>query len=163
VHPEVEFVRDHLKRGTPILGICFGAQVMSISLGGVVSPSAQPEYGWGSIESDEPSIASRPWFQYHEDEFTLPDSATPLASNDSGLQAFSYGKSLAVQFHPEVTASLISSWCEVGGDRKLIEAGIDPDRLIDETEELARTSQPNLERMLDWWLGSAPHRLRAQV
>jgi GMP synthase-like glutamine amidotransferase len=152
VRPEVGFVRHHLHQGTPILGICFGAQIMSTSLGGTVSPSVLPEYGWGTITSDEPAIASGPWFQYHGDEFTLPEGATPLAHNESGLQAFSFGRSLAVQFHPEVTASLLESWCAVGGDRKLIEFGFDPESLIEETSRLAPDSQPALEQLIDWWL-----------
>jgi GMP synthase-like glutamine amidotransferase len=152
VRPEVEFVRNHLDRDTPVLGICFGAQLMSMSLGGTVSQSTRPEYGWGTIESAEPAIAPGPWFQYHGDEFTLPDEAVALAHNDSGLQAFGFRGSLAVQFHPEVTAPLLESWCSVGGDRKLIEAGIDPERLITETAHMARVTQPALERLLDWWL-----------
>jgi GMP synthase-like glutamine amidotransferase len=152
VLPEVEFIRNHLARGTPILGICFGAQLISISLGGAVFPASLPEYGWGTIDSTEPAIANGPWFQYHGDEFTLPAGATALAQNDSGLQAFRYGSGLAVQFHPEVTPALIESWNAAGGEAKLIEVGINPDELIDETANLARTSQPALERMLDWWL-----------
>ena len=152
VRPEVQFLRHHLERGAPALGICFGAQIMSICLGGSVSPASRPEYGWGTIESDEPAIASGPWFQYHGDEFTLPEGATPLAHNESGLQAFSFGRSLAVQFHPEVTAPLLESWCAVGGDRKLIESGVDPDELIEETSRLAEVTQVAMERMLDWWL-----------
>lgn len=156
LRPEVEVVRGHLERGTPVLGICFGAQIMSISLGGSVSRSHLPEYGWGNIESDQPAIASGPWFQYHEDEFTLPRRAVALAHNDSGLQAFGYGDSLAVQFHPEVSASLLESWCGVGGDRKLIAAGIDPDDLIEQTTVMAKASQPALERLIDWWLSVDP-------
>lgn len=152
VRPEVEFVRHQLGRGTPILGICFGAQILSTSLGGTVSPAARPEYGWGAIEPDEPAIAPGPWFQYHGDQFTLPEGARRLARNDSGIQAFSFGRSLAVQFHPEVTPALLESWFSVGGDRKLIESGIEPDRLIEETTRLARESQPAMERMVDWWL-----------
>jgi GMP synthase-like glutamine amidotransferase len=152
VRPEVEFVRHHLDRGTPTLGICFGAQIMSTALGGTVSPSLKPEYGWGTIESDAAAIASGPWFQYHGDQFTLPEGATPLANNESGLQAFHIGRSLAVQFHPEVTPSLLESWFSVGGDRKLIESGIDPEELIEETSRLAPASQPALVQLIDWWL-----------
>jgi GMP synthase-like glutamine amidotransferase len=152
VRPEREFLRHHLNRGAPTLGICFGAQIMSICLGGTVSPAPRPEYGWGTVDSDEPAIASGPWFQYHGDEFTLPEGATSLAHNESGLQAFSFGRSLAVQFHPEVTAPLLESWCAVGGDRKLIESGVDPDELIEETSRLAEVTQVAMERMLDWWL-----------
>lgn len=158
VRPEVEFVGMHLDMGTPMLGICFGAQIMATSLGGTVFPSSFPEYGWTDIESEEPAIANGPWFQYHGDEFTLPEGATRLAYNDSGVQAFSFGRSLAVQFHPEVTASLLESWCAVGGDRKLMDAGIEPDELVEETERLARETQPALERMIDWWLEDSPDR-----
>ena len=152
VGPEIAYIRGQVARGTPILGICFGAQLLSASLGGTVSRSSQPEYGWLGIESSEPSIATGPWFQYHEDDFTLPGGALPLARSDSGLQAFRHQRNLALQFHPEVTAELVESWCAAGGDRKLIDAGLDPDRLIEETGLLARATQPALERMLDWWL-----------
>lgn len=152
VRPEVEFVRNHLDRGTPILGICFGAQIMSICLGGTVGPASRPEYGWVTIEADVPGVAPGPWFQYHEDEFTLPEGATRLAYNDSGIQAFSFGSSLGVQFHPEVTPPLLESWFSVGGDRKLIKAGIDPEELIEETSRLAPASQPALEQLIGWWL-----------
>lgn len=152
VRPEVAFVRRHLDRGTPILGICFGAQIMATSLGARVMDSPRPEYGWAPIESSTAAISAGPWFQYHHDEFTLPEGANSLARTESGLQAFSYLRSLAVQFHPEVTAPLIASWCAVGGDKKLIEAGIQPAGLIEETAIRTEDSQPALESMLDWWL-----------
>jgi GMP synthase-like glutamine amidotransferase len=152
VGPEIDFVGRHLARGTPILGICFGAQILSTCLGGLVSPSSRPEYGWGGIESKEPALATGPWFQFHGDEFTLPEDAIAIAHNDSGLQAFRHGRSLAVQFHPEVTAPLVESWCAAGGDKKLVESGIDPGELVEETARLARVSQPALGQMVDWWL-----------
>jgi GMP synthase-like glutamine amidotransferase len=150
--PELDLLRGHLARGTPILGICFGAQTLSTALGGAVSRSAHPEYGWGTIDSRVDEIAVGPWFQFHHDEFTLPDGATELARNQSGLQSFRVGRSLAVQFHPEMTSELIASWCAAGGDSELIGAGVDPDQLIEESGLLAAETQPALERMLDWWL-----------
>lgn len=150
--PEADFVSAHLARGTPVLGICFGAQMMATALGAEVTRAAKPEYGWGIIQSSAPAVATGPWFHYHQDEFSLPVEATELARTESGLQAFSHERSLAVQFHPEVTAALVASWLGVGGDRPLRAAGIDPDQLIEETAVRARESQPALERMLDWWL-----------
>jgi GMP synthase-like glutamine amidotransferase len=152
VQPELELVRGGVARGTPILGICFGAQTLSAALGGRVSRSQSPEYGWVSIDSKVEEIADGPWFQFHHDEFTLPDGATELARNRSGLQAFRIGRSLAVQFHPEMSSDLIASWCVVGGDEELIAAGVDPERLIEESARRAVESQPALQRMLDWWL-----------
>ncbi|MDP9495793.1 MAG: type 1 glutamine amidotransferase [Actinomycetota bacterium] len=152
VVPELEFIRRQVSSGIPVLGICFGAQAMSAALGGQVTRSARPEYGWVSIDSDADPIAPGPWFQYHHDEFTLPPGGVELARNPSGLQAFRIGRNLAVQFHPEMTASLISSWSEVDGAVEMVEAGIDPDQVIEESRLLERTTQPALERMLDWFL-----------
>lgn len=152
VRPEVRFVRNQLARGTPILGICFGAQITAIALGAEVTRSDMPEYGWSPIQSSSPAIGPGPWFHYHQDEFSLPAGASELARTASGLQAFTHGRSLAVQFHPEVTASLVSSWFAVGGDAQVRAAGLDPDELIEETAVLARETQPALERMIDWWL-----------
>lgn len=150
--PELELVRDHLAAGTPVLGICFGAQTLSTALGGTVSYSSRPEYGWVTVDSEVEQIARGPWFQFHHDEFTLPGGATELARNESGLQAFRAGRALAVQFHPEMTPELIASWCIAGGDRELMDAGVDPDQLIEESARQAVETQPALERMLDWWL-----------
>jgi len=152
VRTELDFVRRHVSSGVPVLGICFGAQIMSAAFGGQVTRSARPEYGWGNVGSSVEEIAGGPWFQHHHDEFTLPEGATELARNPSGLQAFRMGRNLAVQFHPEMTAPLIASWCEVDGGSDMVEAGVDPDRVIAESLLLQEATQPALERMLDWFL-----------
>jgi len=151
--PELEFIRRRHAAGVPMLGICFGAQAMSAALGGKVSHAARPEYGWTDVGSATEHIAIGPWFQFHHDEFTLPAGALELARNQSGVQSFRRGRGLAVQFHPEMTAELLASWCRVeGGAEELIEAGRDPDRLIEESRLREIESQPGLERMLDWFL-----------
>lgn len=152
VGPELEFIRRTYDLGIPMLGVCFGAQAMSAALGGKVTPSDRPEYGWGVIKSLVDEIADEPWFQFHHDEFTLPDGAVDLAHNDSGLQAFRTGRSLAVQFHPEMTADLLAAWCDAGGDEELMLGGVDPAEEIQRSRLLAIQSQPALERMLDWFL-----------
>jgi GMP synthase-like glutamine amidotransferase len=152
VGPELEMIRDRTNAGAPVLGICFGAQAMSSALGGTVAMSSRPEYGWGSIEPLIDEIATGPWFQFHHDEFTLPSGAIELARNQSGLQAFTISRNLAVQFHPEMDGDLIESWCRAGGDEELEAAGVDPVALVEESHRLAVETQPALERMLDWYL-----------
>jgi GMP synthase-like glutamine amidotransferase len=152
VGPELEFIRSHVGRGTPFLGICFGAQALSAALGGQVSRAQHPEYGWGSIVSEIDEIADGPWFQYHHDEFTLPAGATELARNGSGLQAFRIGRSLAVQFHPEMTGDLIASWCQVDGGWEMVEVGLDIDEVIAQSRQMEIDTQAALETMLDWFL-----------
>ena len=152
IGPELDLIRRHMERGTPMLNICFGAQALSAAMGGRVTMSALPEYGWGKVEPVSDIIQSGPWFQFHHDEFTLPAGGVELASNESGLQAFALGRALAVQFHPEITADLLSFWCQAGGDIELIENGLDPEQVIAETRTTAGESQAVLEHMLDWWL-----------
>ncbi len=152
VGPELEFIRSQVGRDVPFLGICFGAQALSAALGGQVSRAQHPEYGWGSIVSEIDEITDGPWFQYHHDEFTLPSGATELARNGSGLQAFRTGRSLAVQFHPEMTGDLISSWCQVDGGWEMVEAGLDIDEVISQSRQMEIETQAALENMLDWFL-----------
>jgi GMP synthase-like glutamine amidotransferase len=153
VQPELSFVRERIESGKPLLGICFGAQAMSAALGGSVGHAERPEYGWTSISSSIDVIASGPWFQFHHDEFTLPPDAIELARNDSGVQAFRTGRAFGTQFHPEMSGELLASWCEIpDGAKELVEAGHDPDRMIEESRLKAIESQPALERLLDWFL-----------
>lgn len=151
--PELELIRKSLVTGVPMLGICFGAQAMSAALGGSVSHAVRPEYGWTRVRSNTEHIAEGPWFQFHHDELTVPPGAVELARNESGVQSFRFGRGLAVQFHPEMTGDLLASWCRVeGGAEELIDAGLDPDELIEESRLREIESQPGLERMLDWFL-----------
>jgi GMP synthase-like glutamine amidotransferase len=151
--PELDFIRSRLRAGVPMLGICFGAQAMSAALGGSVSHAARPEYGWTDVGSVTEQMANGPWFQFHHDEFTVPEGATELARNASGVQSFRSGRGLAVQFHPEMSGDLLASWCRVeGGAEELVDAGQDPDRLIEESRYREVESQPGLERLLDWFL-----------
>lgn len=152
VMPELALIREHLRRRSPILGICFGAQAVSAATGGTVSRSGRPEYGWSHISSSTEGISDGPWFQFHHDEFTLPDGAITHAKSDSGIQAYQLDKSLCVQFHPEVTAELIAAWCDAGGADELLANGYDPDRIVEDTRVKAPATQEDLETMLDWWL-----------
>jgi GMP synthase-like glutamine amidotransferase len=151
--PELSFIRRRIEAGAPLLGICFGAQAMSAALGGSVWHAARPEYGWTKIEPSTGHIAPGPWFQFHHDEFSLPPGAVELARNESGVQAFRAGRSLATQFHPEMTGDLLASWCEIeDGAEELVRMGRDPDQMIEESRVKEVESQPALEHMLDWFL-----------
>jgi GMP synthase-like glutamine amidotransferase len=152
VGAELDFIRDRAAAGVPILGICFGAQAISAALGGTVRPTPRPEYGWGSVGSTVPEIADEPWFQFHHDEFSLPAGAVELARNESGTQAFRVGRALGLQFHPEMTAGLLASWYTAGAAEAVVAAGLDPDRLVEETRVREVSSQAALVRLLDWFL-----------
>jgi GMP synthase-like glutamine amidotransferase len=108
---ELDWLRAADASGTAILGVCFGAQAMSVALGGGVDRATRPELGWVEISTDAPElIASGPWLSWHNDILFPPPGSEVLAHNESGTQAFRLGRHLGVQFHPEVTEEIVEAW-----------------------------------------------------
>jgi GMP synthase (glutamine-hydrolysing) len=96
----------------PVLGICYGAQLMTHELGGDVVPATKREYGPATVTISDGSAlfegldADQPVWMSHGDSITkLPEGFEPTARTDpttfAGLQA--PGRQLyGIQFHPEV-------------------------------------------------------------
>ncbi|MFJ1878940.1 type 1 glutamine amidotransferase [Streptomyces chartreusis] len=110
---ELVFVTEAIKQGMPSIGICFGGQLFAQALHGTIMRSSKPEVGFTEVESHDPElIPNGPWMQMHADSFIVPPKATELARNASGSQAFIIDNTLALQFHPEITADSFESWVE---------------------------------------------------
>src|SRR5262245_56104043 len=56
VVPEMEQVAAADATGVPVLGICFGGQLLASVLGGRVERARQLEIGWTDVETDDPSL-----------------------------------------------------------------------------------------------------------
>jgi GMP synthase-like glutamine amidotransferase len=111
--PEIDLIRDADRSGVPVFGVCFGAQALAVALGGSVTRAAEPEIGWFTMETTDPKIIPPgPFFEWHVDAISPPLGATILARTSVCVQAFTIGKHLAVQFHPEVTNVEIGEWAE---------------------------------------------------
>ncbi len=133
--PEIEWIRAAVSSGKPVLGICFGGQLIARAMGGSVAPAPKGEIGWTSIWSERPDLVSNgPWFQFHYDRWQLPPGATEIARNPLASQAFLINNSLAVQFHPELNAAGLKGWLDWGGDKKVLEDGQDPIVMMHQTE-----------------------------
>ncbi|HLO75757.1 MAG TPA: glutamine amidotransferase [Magnetospirillum sp.] len=118
---EIETVAQRLSADAPTLGICLGSQIMAAALGAKVFPGGEgKEIGWGKLhltdEGHRSALAelspeAAHVLHWHGDTFELPDGASLLAGSDKyPHQAFSFGRSMALQFHPEVTPSGLESW-----------------------------------------------------
>ena len=151
--PEMQWLQEADRIGVPVLGICFGGQLLARAHGGSVSRAARPEIGWSSIWSDEPDlVGSGPWFQFHYDRWTVPPEATEIARNSLASQAFTLRRNLALQFHPELTAAGLLGWMEHGG-RALVEAdGQDPDILYRHTLAEQGAAAIRVRRLVDAFL-----------
>lgn len=108
---ECALVRSAYGAGVPVLGLCYGAQLVAAALGGRVSAAAQPEVGLVFVESDdEELVPAGPWSAFHIDVLQPPPHARVVARNACGTQAFLLPGVLAVQFHPEVRPDTLADW-----------------------------------------------------
>ncbi len=153
VKRESVLMRRAIDTDVPILGLCFGGQMLARVLGGEVHRGGEPEIGWLPVRTRDPDLVPEgPWFQWHFDVLTAPPAATVVAETDLGTQAFVAGRSLGLQFHPEVTPEIMNDWVRAYRD-ELDAEGVDPDALLEETnrraQESKRTSWRLLERYFD--------------
>ncbi|MDP9299939.1 MAG: type 1 glutamine amidotransferase [Actinomycetota bacterium] len=149
---EATLMRRAVDAEVPVLGLCFGGQLLARVLGAEVYRSTDSEIGWLPVRSTDPEMVPEgPWFQWHFDTFALPPGATLMAETDVGLQAFVAGRSLGLQFHPEVTTDIMTDWVRVYR-HELDADGVDPDALLDETKRRAVDSRRMSLRLMDWFL-----------
>jgi GMP synthase-like glutamine amidotransferase len=142
----------------PVLGICFGGQLLADVLGGRSFRGDQAEIGWLPVRTREPGlVAGGPWFQWHFDTFTPPPGARLIADSTVGPQAYIAGRSLGLQFHPEVTPEIMDSWVAVYR-HELDAEGVDPDRLLEETYERAERTRAAAWRLFDGFLARVARR-----
>ncbi len=140
VSVEAEFVKRAVDRGIPVLGLCYGGQLLAHVLGGSVEAAPEPELGWFRVTSRAPEeVPEGPWLQWHYDRFTLPPGAQELARSPRALQAFRQGPHLGLQFHPESTIEIVKEWARLDGAR-LAELG------IEDGEALAEAGRTEEER-----------------
>jgi GMP synthase (glutamine-hydrolysing) len=131
---ERALIARRLSVDAPTLGICLGAQLMSVALGGAVSPMGHKEIGFAPISVhshvalDHPlrKLGELPVVHWHGEQFTVPEGAVALASTaPCANQAFSWKQhGLALQFHPEVTPRGLNRWL-IGHVGELEATGID--------------------------------------
>ncbi len=153
IAPELDLLRRAQQHDVPVLGICFGGQALAAALGGSVQRAEVPEIGWYTVDSDDPGlIEPGPWFEWHFDRWSAPAGATSLARTDAAEQAFVIGRSLAVQFHPELTPDMLQGWLDNGGDRHLAANGVDGDTLTRQTRDHAEAARRRAHTLVDRFL-----------
>ena len=153
VEPELEMLRAADAAAVPVLGLCFGGQLLSAAHGGDVERAPQPEVGWFEVEPEpaQPQVERGPWLQWHFDRFTVPEGAELLASSAVGPQAFRLRRNLALQFHPEVDRAVIEAWFVDDVDQSA-ELGLDPGDLLAETDRQRDAAHARAARLVDTFL-----------
>ncbi len=101
----------------PILGICYGMQLMSKILGGEVEPSQHREYGKAVLKLEKPSLLfegvsreSQVWMSHGDKVVKIPSGFSEIGSSDNCKFVVVENpsqKRYGVQFHPEVVHTLV--------------------------------------------------------
>ena len=150
---ELDFLRRAHGAAVPVLGICFGGQALATALGGMVVRAERPEIGWTTVETSLPDlIEPGPWFQWHADRWVLPDGVRALARTEAAEQAFTAGRSMGVQFHPELTPQMLDGWLGNGGSQHAQALGLDPGQLVAETAARSAEARIRAQRLVTAFL-----------
>ena len=138
VYMEDKIIKAH-KLNKPILGVCFGHQILAKALGGEV---IRNPVGWevgshdvflteqgqktGLYKNLPPSISV---YETHQDTVSkTPPTSKLLAKNSMGVQSFMINKSYGIQFHPEFSYDIMRSYCDLNKSQGI---KFKPDKNID--------------------------------
>ena len=137
------FIQGLVRSGVPLFGVCLGVQLIANAGGAAVYPVLDgPEIGWVPVELTETAKADPVFgrlpssfhaFEWHYYTYNLPAGADGLAQSTRCNQAFRLGEAAwGIQFHAEVTLATVQRWL---ADHEDLPPGLDPERLLNETEE----------------------------
>jgi GMP synthase (glutamine-hydrolysing) len=136
---EYDFLQRALADGTPLLGVCLGAETLAHAAGGLVEKAAAPFLGFFPTElttagREDPVLGALPhrFEALNANGYTcrVPPHGVALARSGPLTQAFRVGeRAWGVQFHPEVRRDQIVGWFEQDGMltddlRHAVDAGI---------------------------------------
>ncbi|AAM04572.1 TPA: amidotransferase [Methanosarcina acetivorans] len=167
--PEKEFVKKVIDAGKPVLGSCFGAQLIAEVLGGKVTRNRFKEIGWhrvkapagenlnskAELNSELPSCLFPEFtaFMWHGDTFEIPAGAVRLFESEAcPNQGFIYRENvLGLQFHPEADRQWIRNLIEDSGHELVEGKFIQPEEEILRHEHLLEDSQSIAFSLMDWF------------
>ena len=161
---ELALARRAIDTRVPVLGICFGGQMLAAAMGASVGAAASPSIGWCEVAGPRGGlVGDRRWLHFSYEAFALPEGAEQLGELGGTPAAFRRGPHLAVQFHPEATVEIVARWAQWDAAR-LRRLRIDPAPLIAASAErraAARERRVRPVRLLDLGRGSEVERADA--
>lgn len=167
---ELALIRIAISNDIPVLGHCLGGQLMAKALGASVTANPVREIGWGGVEATDVADDSvTAWlgdtgafeaFHWHGETFAIPPGATRiLRSRHCENQAFVMGPHLAMQFHVEMTESMIRLWNrqrseESGGMNDAVQT---PAQMYQRMETRIAAMRIASDRLYSKWIAGLKH------
>lgn len=147
--PDIDF--DYLvKMGVPVLGVCYGMQLLNLKFGGAVAPGNTKEYGPASLMPEAGvdgifgglSDSSQIWMSHSDTVSDLPEGAEVMGRNLDGVPvALKWNDTFfGIQFHPEVSHTkegqqILTNFLNLAGDLPKFEMSSFKDELIARVRE----------------------------
>ena len=158
IQEELDWISIAIESGKPYLGICLGAQLLARALGATVAPHPQElrEIGYAPIQPVASTTLAelQQVYHWHKEGFELPQGATLLATGEVfPNQAFVYGDAAyGVQFHPEITRTMIDRWTEKVPEQLLLPGAQSYETQIAAHDRHAASVERWLRGFLSDWL-----------
>ena len=155
IHDEIAAVQAAREADQPVLGVCFGGQLLADALGGSVEVAPVTEIGWYEIEAHSSAtnpVGAGPWMEWHHDRFTPPPDAELLAVTENAPQMFRVGRMVGTQFHPEVNFAHISGWLETAPDEYLAEHGVTRNEILADITDHDGRNRRQCHALVDWFI-----------
>jgi GMP synthase (glutamine-hydrolysing) len=160
IHDELARIRERVASGTPMIGVCLGAQMIAAACGQRVYPGPAKEIGYKPLILTEAGAQSplaalaacgHQVLHWHGDTFDLPAGAVLLASTDLvPHQVYTLGETvLGLQCHLEVVPAQLERWL-IGHAGELSACGIDLTTLRADNQ---RHGEALLSAAQQVWLG----------
>lgn len=163
---EIKLIQQAIEKDILLMGICFGAQLISKALGAEVHRAEQMEAGWHNITADTSKLSAYPplnleqsfeVFEWHEEVFSIPDGAIQIfTGHNLENQGYLYGNVLAMQFHLEMTEHMVYEWLEryqhCMPDSQYIQS---PEQMTERLHERLDNLHVQADKIFDWWLSMA--------
>lgn len=142
-----EWLKDAVQAGLPVLGVCYGHQLLAHALGGQVGPNPKGrQIGTVTAQmldsaTDDPLLGYLPreyevQTSHSESVLELPPGAERLAVSplDDNFAIRFADKAWGVQYHPEFSGQVMTKYVKRRAD-EIRQEGLDPDALLERVED----------------------------
>lgn len=149
---ELELLSAAMDREIPVLGICFGGELIARILGTPVFPLTNPLIGFRPVMGL--AVDTSLCFFWNSFGFDPPSGAAWTLPGSESCLLFKTGAAVAVQFHLEADSSILSRWTQESPE-EFLSRGVSPAEVLSTEARIHDTNYALAGRILDFAMGKS--------